>query len=179
MRINHPTEFAVKLPDWAQIAIKDRFLCKMEIFSEYAFPSKRCTTMTSSQLLRRLVLTLMISLSPVAVGAVGDLETPGGAPASSLVVRLLSERDERFAKDYTVGVVVTGEVDFEGIRVPHAARALYFGPEIEEGSKRRVKQAATFLWNEEYGWFLCETGERLGRKTIYIWSERKGEVEVQ
>lgn len=80
------------------------------------------------------------------------------------------------ARDYTVAIVLTGEVEFQGLTVKNAARVTYFGPVIEEGNKRRVLSRETFLWNAEYGWFHCEVGERLGRTTVYIWSELKGEV---
>lgn len=99
-------------------------------------------------------------------------------PSKELAIRILSQRDERFAKDYTVALIMPGETEFQGIMTKNAASVTFFGPEIEEGKKRRVLSKETFFWNEEYGWFLCEFGERLGRSTIFIWSERKGEVEI-
>lgn len=99
-------------------------------------------------------------------------------PSRELVVRLLTLRDERVAKDYEVALIMPGETKFQGMTVANAAKATFFGPVIEEGKKKRALSTELFLWNEEYGWFLCEFGERLGRTTVFIWSELKGEVEA-
>ncbi|MDQ8191023.1 hypothetical protein [Roseibacillus persicicus] len=103
---------------------------------------------------------------------------PPATPSKELAVELLSLRDERFAKDYTVALIVPGEAKFKDITVSHAASVTYFGPEIENGKKKRQLLSETFLWNEEYGWFLYEFGERLSLTTVFIWSELKGEVEI-
>ena len=99
-------------------------------------------------------------------------------PSKELVIRLLSLRDERFAKDFTVALILPGEIEFEGITVTNAVRVTFFGPQIIDGKKTRKISRETVLWNEENGWFLCEIGERLGRTTVTIWSELRGEVEI-
>ena len=99
-------------------------------------------------------------------------------PSKELVIRLLSLRDERFAKDFTVALILPGEIEFEGITVTNAVRVTFFGPQIIDGKKTRKISRETVLWNEENGWFLCEIGERLGRTTVSIWSELRGEVEI-
>ncbi|MGJ8724664.1 MAG: hypothetical protein ACSHYB_08915 [Roseibacillus sp.] len=99
-------------------------------------------------------------------------------PSKDLVIRLLSERDERFAKDYEVALILPGETEFQGMTVANAARVTFFGPATKKGQKKRTLSKELFLWNEENGWFLCEIGERLGRTTVFIWSELRGEVEI-
>ncbi|MBK1835441.1 hypothetical protein [Roseibacillus ishigakijimensis] len=107
----------------------------------------------------------------------GPLDPPP-TPSKTLAVELLTLRDERFAKDYEVAMIVVGEAEFKGLQVPYAASVTYFGPVFENGKKTRQLCTDRFLWNEEYGWFLHDVGERLGRTTVFIWSELKGEVEI-
>lgn len=129
-----------------------------------------------------VLVSLFLSLVSVGQATASEVsrapEVFPATPSKEVAIRLLSLRDERFAKDYTVALVMAGESDFKGLQVEHAASVTFFGPEIVEGKKKRVLNTETFLWTEEYGWFLHEFGERLGRTTVFIWSELKGEVEI-
>ena len=128
-----------------------------------------------------LVLFLAFFSLPGAVTASEVSRAPQVLPATpskELVIRLLSLRDERFAKDFTVALILPGEIEFEGITVTNAVRVTFFGPQFIDGKKTRKISRETVLWNEEYGWFLCQIGERLGRTTVYIWSELRGEIEI-
>lgn len=136
--------------------------------------------MTTNARLMGLVLVLFFSnLMGVSLTAAeaGPVVVPP-SPSKELSIRLLSLRDERFGKDYEVALIMPGETKFQGLTVANAAKVTFFGPVIEDGKKRRAMGTELFLWNEEYGWFLCEFGERLGRTTIFIWSELRGEVEI-
>lgn len=132
----------------------------------------------------RLLLLVSFVLSFISFGQVGASEVSRSPqvlpaiPSKKVAIRLLSLRAERFAKDYTVALIMPGETTFQGIKVPHAASVTFFGPEVIEGKKKRELNTETFLWTEEYGWFLHKVGERLGRTTVFIWSELKGEVEI-
>ena len=99
-------------------------------------------------------------------------------PSKETAIRLLALRDERIAADYSVALILPGEAEFQGITVSHAASVTFFGPVIENGNKRRKLSKELFLWNEEYGWFLCRIGDRLGRPTVFIWSELQGRLEL-
>lgn len=126
----------------------------------------------------RLALLFVVALFAAPIALAQDALVPPSAPSKELIIRLLTQRDERVALDYSVAIVLVGEVEFQGLTEKNAARVTYFGPVIEDGNKRRELSRETFLWNAEYGWFLCEVGERLGRTTVLIWSELEGEVEM-
>lgn len=132
--------------------------------------------------LRSLLCSVLLSIAAVLPVSSSDTtrspEVFPATPSKELAIQLLTLRDERFAKDYTVALIMPGETQFKGLTVAHAASVSFFGPEIDDGKKKRQLQSETLLWNEEYGWFLCEFGERLGRTTVFIWSELKGEVEI-
>lgn len=100
------------------------------------------------------------------------------APSQELAIRLLALRDERFEKDYQVALIMPGETEFQDLTVANAAQVTYFGPYPKKGQKKRSLARELFLWNGEYGWFLCRFGERLGRTTVFLWSELQGEVEI-
>lgn len=110
-----------------------------------------------------------VNRSPVVLPAV---------PSEEVSIQLLSLRDERVKSDYEVALVMAGETEFQGLTVANAAVVTFFGPVLEDGEKKRELSKQLFLWNEKYGWFLCEFGERLGRTTVFIWSELKGEIEI-
>ena len=140
--------------------------------NEVSFP------MTTNARLMGLVLVLFFSLSAGFVFGEGSPVVVPASPSKELSIRLLALRDERFTKDYEVALIMPGEAKFQGLVVANAAKVTFFGLVIEEGKKRRALDTELFLWNKEYGWFLCEFGERLGRTTVFIWSELRGEVEI-
>lgn len=129
----------------------------------------------------RFSLLLSIAFSLLIPSGVFAAGQPLKAPPSlskEVAIRLLALRDERFAKDYEVALIMPGETEFQGLTVAQAAAVTFFGPDIVKGKKKRRLQTEMLLWNEEYGWFFCEFGERLGRTTVFIWSELLGEVEI-
>lgn len=104
---------------------------------------------------------------------------PPTEPDDATVTKIINLQTRNRTPAIAVAMTLEGSVKSGPFEASHIRRVITVHPVIEDGRQVRRMRTYDFHWTANYGWFLWEPRDEPGGQTVWIWSERLGEVVIR